>query len=186
MSEPMTKSERDDLAKLVRRREKLAKADADRVASERMAAFEAQVATDYRINDSAVWEEAYRTAVEAAEQANERVLEEYRRLGLDERFAPRIANPMWLDRGEHAAKSRVTELRRVAKARIDADAKTLGPQIERRSVEVQSELIAGGLRSEEARRFLEAMPTAEALMPTVSVLEIEEAVTPLQLVRGRR
>ena len=36
----MTKTERNDLAQLVRRREKLAKADADRVAAERLADFE--------------------------------------------------------------------------------------------------------------------------------------------------
>ena len=49
-------------------------------------------------------------------------------------------------------------------------------EVERQSVAIQTELVAGGLRSDEARAFLEAMPTADALVGAApSVLEIEEA-----------
>ena len=50
------------------------------------------------------------------------------------------------------------------------------------SVAIQTELVAGGLKSSEARAFLAAMPTAEALLGAApSVLEIEESTPP----RGR-
>lgn len=48
MTEPeMTRRDREDIAKLVRRREKLSKADTDTVAAERRADFEAQLAKTY-------------------------------------------------------------------------------------------------------------------------------------------
>ena len=73
----------------------------------------------------------------------------------------------------------------VAKTRIDADAKAAKVAIERSSVEIQTELVAGGLESEAARTFLASMPTAEALMAAApSVAEIEAARTG-RLVRER-
>jgi hypothetical protein len=58
---------------------------------------------------------------------------------------------------------------------VAAEAKAAKVQIERASVDVQTQLVAGGLQSNEAREFLAAMPTAEALMPAVTVAEIEQA-----------
>ena len=46
--------------------------------------------------------------------------------------------------------------------------------VERQSVEVQTHLLADGLTSDEAKRWLEAMPTAEQLMPPVSMAEIRK------------
>jgi hypothetical protein len=170
-----TKTERNELAQLVRRREKVAKADAERVGAERLATFEAQVATDYHLNDDAVWSEAFRAVRDVAIEADQRVAERCRELGIDERFRPHIGAPSWYDRGEHAARRRIAELRKVAQTRVAADVKAAKAEIERLSVEVQTELIAGGLESAAAKAFLESMPTAESLMPALTVLEIEEA-----------
>jgi hypothetical protein len=52
----MTKGERDELAKLVRRREKLAKADTGRVAADRLADFAQQLASIYKPADDPVWQ----------------------------------------------------------------------------------------------------------------------------------
>jgi hypothetical protein len=79
----------------------------------------------------------------------------------------------WMRRGENYSAARRAELRKVAKTRIVAEIKAAKTTIERSSVEVQTELIAGGLESEEAKAFLESMPTAEALMPSLSMAEIE-------------
>jgi len=174
MADQMTKAEREELAKLVRRREKLAKAAASQRAAEMMADFESQVATDYHLNDQAVWEEAHAAVAAVVDQANERIAERCRELGIPDRFAPSIAAG-WFSRGEHAARSRVEELRKVARTRFAALEKAAKTEIERHSVDVQTELVAGGLQSAEARAFLESMPTAEALMPAPSVREIEAA-----------
>ena len=172
IEDTMTRAERDDLAKLVRRREKLAKTDADRVAAERLAGLEREFAEIYRVGDEEVWREAQAAAEEAVAEANARVAQRCRELGIREAFAPSIG-VHWYSRGENASKDRVAELRKVAKTRIDADAKRAKFEIERASVDVQTQLVAGSLRTAEARAFLEAMPTAEALMPSLTVAQIE-------------
>ena len=173
-TDQMTKGERDELGRLARRRAKLAKVDVDRVAAFRLAAVEQEFAAIYRSEDDAVWREANATAEEAVAEANARVAERCRELGIRPQFAPSIS-VYWNRRGEEASKDRVAELRRVAKTRLDADAKAAKVEIDRASLRVETELVAGGLRSVEARAFLEAMPTAEALLPPLTVAEIEKA-----------
>jgi hypothetical protein len=167
----MTKSERDELARLVRRREKLAKGDVDRRAAELIADFEAQLATIYDAKD-ARWREAYEEAVSAVEALNARIAEQCERHDIPARFAPR-AGLGFGGRGENALPARRYELRQVARTRIAADAKAAKVEIERASVEIQTQLVAGGLESEEAKAFLASMPTAEALMRPLALPEIE-------------
>jgi hypothetical protein len=175
---PMTKAERDELARLVRRREKMAKADAERVAAEREADFEHQLAKTYDAYDEA-WREAYKRASVAVEQLNEEIQQNFEDRGIPTEFAP-SCHPAWFGRGENISASWRAELRKVAKTRITAAAKAAKVEIERQSVELQTQLVAGGLQSEEARAFLAAMPTADALMPSLSVADIEAAA------RGRQ
>src|SRR5262245_25761973 len=126
----MTKSERAELAQLVRRREKLAKADVDRVVAERLADFEQQAASYYRAEDDEVWAEQKRIAYEAVADAQARIAERSRELAVPEWTAPSVRVD-WYQRGENASKRRVEELRRVAQTRIDAYAKTAKVEIER-------------------------------------------------------
>ena len=78
----MTRAERQELAQLIRRREKLAKADVDRVAAERLADFEQQAASFYRADDDDVWAEAMRTVQQAVDDATVVVAERCRALGV--------------------------------------------------------------------------------------------------------
>jgi hypothetical protein len=181
--EPMTKAERDELAKLVRRREKLAKAQAAQRSAELLAQFEEQLDARYSYDQDEVWAAANAAAEKAIADADAQVAERCRDLGIPDQFRPRISGAMWFNRGENAFRERRAELRRLATVRIAALEKTAKAEIESRSVEVQTELVAGGLQSAEARAFLEAMPTAEALMPVLNLPDIEER---LQLTRGRR
>jgi len=186
MSEGMTKGERDDLAKLVRRREKLAKADADRLAAERLADFEHQMASVYRPADDEVWRELHAAAAAAVADAKERLVNRCHELGIPEEFQPDISM-LWYGRGENAARSRRAELRAVAKTRIDAEAKRAKTEIERHSLNVQTSLVAGALVSEEAKRFLESMPSAAELMSaTPTVAEIESSLVPLRQLAALR
>jgi hypothetical protein len=173
----MTRTERQELAQLIRRREKLAKADVDRVAAERLAGFEQQAASIYRADDDDVWADAMRTVQQAVDDASVVVAERCRTLGVPDWTAPTI-NATWYGRGQNAVKARVTELRKVAKTRFDADAKAAKAAIERASVDVQTQLVAGGLESDEARAFLDAMPTAQGLMPVLAVADVEKLLAP--------
>ena len=72
-----------------------------------------------------------------------------------------------------AAKDRRAELRRMATTRIAAMEKSARTAIEGHSVEVQTELLAGGLTSDAAKLFLEKMPAVETLMPMLNETEIK-------------
>jgi hypothetical protein len=181
----MTRREREDLAKVVRLRERVAKSDTQRVAAERRADFEAQLAEQYDPMDEA-WNEAHEAAQQAVGDLNARIAEQCEQKGIPKRYAP-SAHMGWSSRGENYSAERRAELRQVASTRIAADQKAAKTEIERASAQVQTQLIAGGLDSAEARAFLESMPTAEALMPVLTIAEIKVAAseTPA-LGRGRR
>jgi hypothetical protein len=174
----MTTRDREDLAKLVRRAEKVAKADADRLAAERLADFEQQMAARYAPEDDEVWRQLHADAQSAISEAEARIAESCRELGIPEQLRPGLGL-YWHGRGENAVRERRAELCLAAKSRIDALARAAKAEIERRSVDVQTRLVAGGLESEEAKAFLASMPTAEALMPAAPALsEIEAAAPP--------
>jgi alkylation response protein AidB-like acyl-CoA dehydrogenase len=171
MSDGMTKTERHELAALMRRREKLAKAGVDRVAAERVADFEARLAEVYDAHDDA-WHEIYEQLERDVKTLNRRIADELAARGTPARFAP-SAHVGWLSRGENGLAGRRAELRKVAAARIAAEVKRAKVEIERASVELQGDLVAGGLTSEEAKVFLARMPSAGELLPMLDVAEIE-------------
>jgi hypothetical protein len=84
----------------------------------------------------------------------------------------------WNDRGENVVAQRRAELRQVGYAKIDQLAKEANVEIDRRSAETQTKLLAAGLDSNGAKAFLEAMPTAAQLMPNVDAAEIQKQLGP--------
>jgi hypothetical protein len=177
----LTKGQRDELGRLARRNEKLAKAAVQERVAELEVNLETQLASIYSFDDDEVWrevKEAGEAAVAVAQaEADGAIAERCEQLGIPDWARPRFAaGVVWTGRGENAAAERRVELRRVGKARIAAFAKKAVAEIERRSVAWQTRLIAGGLESDEARRLLEEMPTAEQLMPAVDVAELRAEV----------
>jgi hypothetical protein len=174
--ERMTSRERQELMAVVRRREKLAKAQADVRAAELQADFEHQMASVYSWNDDAVWAEALRTAKDAVAEADAKVAARCQELGIPEQYRGGI-RMYWSSGGQNAFTVRQTELRTVAKTQIAALAKTAKHRIEEVSVAAQEHLAAGELATEEAQTMLTALPTAAELMPTLNVSEIEQVLT---------
>ena len=138
----MTSSERQALLVLLRQRECVAKADAAEYAATLMADFEAKLAAVYQPEDDPVWEKIHEAADKAVAEANARILEVCRELGIPKKFAPGI-RAGWYGRGENASSERRAELRRVAKTEIEARVKKpTPPSPDRRS----------GRRSASSRR----------------------------------
>jgi hypothetical protein len=180
----MSRSDRADLGRLLKETVKLAKDDVEQVAIERLADFEHQAASFYHAEDNTVWAQQKKMAKQVEAEANNLIAEQCRELGIPDWAAPSLGIH-WYSRGQNACKERVTELRRVAKTRFDTDAKRVKVEIDRAALEISKALIVDGLETDTARLFLAAMPTAEKLMPTHTVAEIE-AVTadnPLQRMR---
>jgi hypothetical protein len=167
----MTRRERDDLAKLIRQRAKVEKAGLTQRRAEMMAEFERQISAIYHWDDDAVWAEANAAAEKAVKDARAVIAERCRNLGIPQEFAPTIGFA-WYGRGENAVGQRRTELRRSAKARVDAMEAAAKTEIERASVDAQTQLLAGGLTSEAAKEYLANLPSLEALMPHIDAKEL--------------
>ena len=173
----MTRREREDLERLSRDRERVAKSQAAARASELKAEFEQQIAAQYSFDQDPVWKEADREAKEAVQQARFTIAARCQQLGIPPQFAPDLSLS-WYSRGENASKERRAELRKVAYTRLDALEKDAKTKIGLASSTFRMELLAGSLESDEAKATLQAMPTVENLMPTFSIKQIEKEVKP--------
>ncbi len=163
-TETMTRRERQDLAKLVRQRARLERAGAAQRKAELMADVERQLAAIYSYDEDDTWKAATEAAEQEVKAAKAKIAARCKELGIPKKFAPGLS-VYWYGRGENAVAARRTELRKVAKTRLDAMEKTAQTEIERASVEAQTQLISDGLTSDAARGFLESLPSVESLMP---------------------
>jgi hypothetical protein len=173
MTKPqMTKGEREDLIRLIKQREKVCKTAAEQRSAAMLAEFEQQVSKVHAFDTNEVWSAAVEAAKEAAIEANRKVQEEADKLGIPKEFQPKLQFS-WARRGENEFAERRAELRRVAKAEIEAMEKLARVQIESESVRAQTEVIANGLNSDVALSFLERLPPVEAMMPALDVTAIQ-------------
>jgi len=117
-------------------------------------------------------------SVEAARQqrvavAQQAITERCSELGIPARFAPNVEFS-WRGRGENAIKDRRTELRAVAKSRIEAIEKSACTKIEMLCLDAQSQILAHGLTSAAAIAFFDALPKVEVLMPPLEMASVEQ------------
>jgi hypothetical protein len=169
--EPMTRQERQDLARLVKLRESTAKKRVESFSAERLAQFEQEMATVYKADDER-WAAITQAVADVATKANEEIGRICEAEGINTIYRPYIRAPSFSGRGENADGSRRVELRKVATSRLAADAKAAKLVIEEASGSVQEQLLIGGLRTDEAKARLESMPNVEQLMPPLPVAEI--------------
>jgi hypothetical protein len=170
---PMTKSEREDLVRLIRNREKVMKTAASQRSAELLAEFEQQIASVYRYDQDETWKAAHQAAATAVKQAQQTVLARCGELGIPARFAPEILLS-WRGRGENAISERRAELRAVAKSRIAAIEKAACTKIEMTCLDAQTRILAHGLTSTAAIDFFDNMPSIEMLMPPIEMTSVEE------------
>lgn len=172
MTETMTRADRETLVKIARQRERLAKSEADERAAHLVADFELQLDREFKFDENAIWKQAAIAAETVVADANEKIALECERLGIPKEFAPGLSLA-WYGKGQNATSNRRHELRRIAKRQIEAAVKTARTHIERKSLETQERIMVGGLTAEAAKQFLEAMPTATALMPPLHLGEVQ-------------
>ena len=171
----MTKADRDELARLIKARVRVAKSVVEQRAAALLADAERQLATRYKIDDAA-WVDLTEAATQAVRDADAELARRCRALGIPEEFRPGLTVSWW-GRGENGLSERRTELRRVARTRIDAMAKQARVAIETKALDGLEMLAAGALESAAAREFLASMPTVDTLMPALDI----SALGPLAL-----
>jgi hypothetical protein len=171
--ERMTASERADLARVVRMRSKIAREDLQAAAAKQLAVAEAQLSRVYDAREK-YWADLTKVAQEKLQQLDDELARRCHELGIPPQFRPKL-EASWYGRGENANKYRRAELRLVAKARIDAALRIAESKLVRHETELLEQIVRHALTTDAAKTFLDAMPTAEALLPTIDVSDLEKA-----------
>ena len=172
------KSEREDLQRLVRQREKVLKSAAKQRSAELLADFENQMGAEYAFDDDAVWEQATKAAEREVSKAKAQIAARCRDLGIPERFAPTLELG-WQHRGyDNLIDARKKELRRMAQTRVEAIERKAITDIEVSCLEAQTQIAIAGLTSQTAKQLLESLPAIEVLMPRLSFQEVSGEAEP--------
>jgi hypothetical protein len=164
----MNKSERDELLCLARSRARLAKTEAAQREKVLLAEAEDLMTAEFEARDE-LWAEATVIAEEACAKANEQIAAQCGLLGIPARHAPKLTLHWSSQSSEFRDRTRRGELRKLAEKRLAALTSTAKLEIDRKLLATETALIAPSLESEDARGFLEAMPTAEQLMPSLTL-----------------
>lgn len=145
-----------------------AKKEADQRQKVLLAEVEDMLSAEYEARDE-LWNEAVVIAEEAAAKANELIAARCLDLGIPAKHAPRLELG-WRGRSPEFGDSRRRgELRKLAEAKLAALTATAKTEIDAKALDIQEELIIPSLGSDEARAFVKKMPTAEQLMPSLSL-----------------
>jgi hypothetical protein len=178
MNAIMTRAEREDLQRLVLRREKVLKSATKQRSAGLVADFENQMGSEYSFDQDKVWRQAAEAAEREVSKAQRVVAGRCHELGIPDRFAPSL-HLTWHHRGyDNRIEDRRKELRRMAQTQIAANEQRAIVQIEISCLDAQTQLAMAGLTSEAARAFVDRLPAIDTLMPRLSFAE--------QLVSQRR
>ena len=176
MGQPMSKTDRANLERLARKNAALAKTMIGERVKVLRSEVEDQLCAEYKFNDE-LWADINRKAAAEVAKADAEIAEICRRLGVPENLRPSIRIG-WSGRGENGLASRRAELRKLAHARIDAAAESAKVAVETSLLQVETTLIRGGLETAEAAAFIDSMPTADQLLPSVDVAELDSGKGP--------
>jgi hypothetical protein len=175
---PMTRSEREELQRLIRQREKALKSAAKLRSADLLADFENQMGAQYAPEDDPVWKEAEAIARREVDKAATIIAKRCAEKGIPKQFSPSL-DLDWHHRGYgNALEKRRNELRVMARTRIAALEQAAMVQIELGSVNAQTEIAVSGLTSEAARSFIAKLKPVEELMPNLSFEEIAGPANP--------
>ncbi|WP_321961725.1 hypothetical protein [Paraburkholderia sp. J7] len=182
---PMTAKERDALRDAVKLQMKVARANVDEYAAAQKADMEGQLSKEFTAEDADL-AEIMREAEADIGKTKAKIDAMCKARGIRRSFGPQ-AYVHFDYRGENSVKDRRAELRGLGNANIDARRKEAYRKIETWGAEAQIKLIAGALTSAEAKEFLESMPTVEALLPGLTLAQLDALSTRpgLRLIQGQ-
>jgi hypothetical protein len=178
----LSRSESHDLNMVIRDRVKVLRAHAEEQAAACMADFETKMATVYTFDQDEVWQKATREAQRVVQESQNTIAKRCKELGIPPTFAPSIS-ASWQGRGENMLAARRTELRRVAKASIEAMTKAAITKIEKQALDLRTQVVGMGLLSPDAKMFLESLAPVEESMRALDFGEIEKKLEKEQQLR---
>ena len=167
---------------IIRDRTKVLRAHAEEQAAACLADFESKMATVYTFDQDAVWKKATDAAQRVVSESQMLIAKRCKELGIPASFAPSIS-ASWQGRGENMLAARRSELRRVAKASIDAMTKAAITKIEKQALDLRTQVVGMGLLSPDAKLFLESLAPVEESMRALDFGEIERKLEKEQQLR---
>jgi len=178
----LSRHETHDLGMIIKDRAKVLKAHIEAEKTKVLADFERQIAAVYTFDQDEIWKTATEKAIEVVKEAQETIAKRCEELGIPKTFAPSL-HASWSGRGENALKDRRTELRRVAKASVDAMAARAVVKVEQDSLDLRTQVVAMGLLSDDAKTFLNTLKPVEEVMHRLDFTEVEKT---LQIEKAER
>lgn len=166
----MNKTERDELRRLIRARFKVLRSDVDQRKAELLAELEQEITAKFADEDRR-WNDAMYVIEQARLEANRKINDVYRGLIPD----------LWggHDRDvvtvRHAGRPNHQRgvLRIQGEKQVDARCRAALLELERREVDLLTELATSALESAEAVAFMGRIPTVSELVPASRLREIE-------------
>ncbi len=170
----MTTAERNALLKLIARNARVAAADVDSLAAERYADFERQATKIWEAQELGVKQliDDANTQLRPAVALIQRlVTERCDELGIVPELQPEVNGHVRVY-SHFTSTQRQSELRRLAKAEIEAGRKRAKVEIERARSEIEAKALTTAIASDEGRAMLAQLPSADALLPALDVQAI--------------
>jgi hypothetical protein len=169
----ITKSERTELRSIVKQQFKVLRAELAQRQLEMYAEVEDEITARYS-DDDATWSGLMHEVHEATMEANRRINDALYNAGYQKKSG---TERMWINtpRIDQPTEDR-HQLRRTAKTRIDAQVKAAGLRLDREEADLLRTLGIGVIESEEARLFLQRIPTVGELVSSARLAELERAM----------
>jgi len=167
----MTKAERAELQRVVRLNAKVLRGQVEALKASRLAELEGDLSAKYPRDDPR-WRSIAEEAERLVRELDARIADICTTAGVRPEFRPGL-DLGWYNRGENGDAKRRVELRKLGERRIDEAAKAALAEVTRWEAQAATDLVARGLTTAAAEEWLAAMPTAEAILPAVSVAELE-------------
>lgn len=169
----ITKAERAELRSIVRQQFKVLRSELAQRQLEMYAEVEEEISARYADNDRS-WSGVMHEVHEATMEANRRMNDALYNAGFQTKGS---TERMWIRTPDIAQPTEERhQLRRAAKARIDSQCKAAGLRLDREEADLLRTLGVGAIESEEAREFLQRIPTVGELVSSARLAELEKAM----------
>lgn len=169
----LSRHETHDLGMIIKDRAKVLKAHVEAEKATVLADFEKQLAAVYQFDQDEVWKQATQKAMVIVADAQAQIAKRCAEIGIPKTFAPSIS-VTWQGRGENALAQRRSELRRVAKAEVEAMAARAMVKVEKEALDLRTQVVAMGLLSPEATAFLNTLKPVREVMQLLDFASVEK------------
>lgn len=168
----MNKTERDELRRLIRARFKVLRSDVEQRKAELIVELEAEIAARFADEDKR-WRDAAFVIEKIRREANGQINDVYRELVGRDNYPTTEDHNLVSIRHIAQPHNNRGHMRTRGQHQIDARCKAALLELERREVDLLSDLATSALESAEARSFMGRIPTVSELVPAYRLKEIE-------------